>query len=88
MIKLDGNTYPVRDRLRALGCRWDAAAKAWMCPESRLEEANAVLYPVNGRPGGNQHRSATRQGGRAPRTCKVCGCKINYGVYCGKCEYA
>jgi hypothetical protein len=24
---------------------------------------------------------------RAPRRCKSCGGKINYGVYCGKCEY-
>ncbi len=28
-------------------------------------------------------------GGRSgPRTCKGCGCRINYGVYCGKCEYS
>lgn len=27
-------------------------------------------------------------GGRfGPKTCKTCGCRINYGVYCGKCEY-
>ena len=24
---------------------------------------------------------------RGPRTCKTCGCRINYGVYCGKCEF-
>ena len=26
-------------------------------------------------------------GNRGPRTCRGCGCRINYGVYCGKCEY-
>lgn len=24
---------------------------------------------------------------RAPRTCAGCGCRINYGLYCGKCEF-
>jgi hypothetical protein len=23
-----------------------------------------------------------------PRICRTCGCRINYGVYCGKCEYS
>lgn len=27
-------------------------------------------------------------GGRRPKTCARCGCRINYGVYCGKCEFA
>lgn len=27
-------------------------------------------------------------GGRGgPRTCAGCRCRINYGVYCGKCEF-
>lgn len=26
-------------------------------------------------------------GNRGPRTCATCGARINYGVYCGKCEY-
>lgn len=27
--KITGNTYPVKDKLKALGCRWDAAHKCW-----------------------------------------------------------
>lgn len=26
-------------------------------------------------------------GSRGPRKCAGCGCGINYGVYCGKCEF-
>lgn len=29
----------------------------------------------------------TKPKGRGQRTCATCGCKINYGVYCGKCEF-
>jgi hypothetical protein len=26
-------------------------------------------------------------GSRGPKACATCGCRINYGVYCGKCEF-
>ncbi|HJS81343.1 MAG TPA: hypothetical protein VJ742_00745 [Nitrososphaera sp.] len=26
---ITGNTYPHRERLKQLGCRWDALAKSW-----------------------------------------------------------
>lgn len=48
MIAVTGNTYPVRDRLRALGCRWDAHQKCWMAPDDRYDEAMALLFPVSG----------------------------------------
>lgn len=25
---------------------------------------------------------------RGERTCGQCGCRINYGTYCGKCEFS
>jgi hypothetical protein len=77
MAVISGNTYPVRDQLKALGGRWDSTRKAWIVPDSRADLARA-LVPV----GSNKPRAS-----RGPRTCKTCGCKINYGVYCGKCEY-
>ncbi len=75
MIAITGNTYSVREKLKALGCRWDAGRKCWLAPEDRAEQAQALVKPSRG---GNGYR---------PRTCATCGCKINYGVYCGKCEY-
>lgn len=43
MVAVEGNTYPVKDALRALGGRWDAAAKVWRVPASRGDEAAALV---------------------------------------------
>jgi hypothetical protein len=86
MTAITGNTYPVRDQIKALGGRWDAARKCWMVPDDKAEEASALLFPVSGgrlATAGKVPAARARQ----PRTCKDCGCRINYGVYCGKCEY-
>ena len=41
---------------------------------------------ADGRFAYSQTKAIGRASG-APRTCATCGCRINYGVYCGKCEY-
>lgn len=38
-----GNTYPVRDKLRALGGRWSRAQNAWLLPADKAEEAKALV---------------------------------------------
>jgi hypothetical protein len=43
MVPVAGQTYPVRDGLRRLGGQWDAAAKAWLMPASKLAEAQALV---------------------------------------------
>jgi hypothetical protein len=40
---LRGNTYPVREKIKALGGTWNGAMKAWMMPESRFEEAQKLV---------------------------------------------
>jgi hypothetical protein len=76
-LDIVGNTYPVRDKLRNLGCRWSSARKVWVAPTPDVAAlAQALVKPK--RAGGQ------RRGG----TCKLCGCRINYGVYCGKCEFS
>jgi len=42
-IAITGNTYPVKDQLKALGGRWDAARKAWMVPEDKADKARALV---------------------------------------------
>lgn len=76
MIEITGNTYAVREKLKALGARWSAARKCWVIAEDKADAARA-LVPA----------SSAKSRGRATRTCATCGCRINYGVYCGKCEY-
>jgi hypothetical protein len=84
MVEIAGNTYPVRDQLRALGGKWDAARKVWMVPADKADEARKL---VEAAPRGKATGTKTRGHTYSPRVCKDCGCRINYGVYCGKCEY-
>ena len=41
-ILIKGNTYPVRDQLRAMGGTWDATARGWRIPADRADEARAL----------------------------------------------
>lgn len=85
-VEIQGNTYPVRDQLKALGGKWDASRKIWMVPANKAEEARRLVAnaPVQPRRGAKSSSSSQR----GPRVCKACGQRINYGVYCGKCEYS
>ena len=38
-----GNTYPVKDQIKALGARWDAANKGWRVPAAKAAEAQALV---------------------------------------------
>jgi len=38
-----GNFYAVRDQIKALGGRWDSAAKAWRVPVEKVAEAKALV---------------------------------------------
>jgi hypothetical protein len=42
-VLITGNTYPVKDALRAMGGRWDAGVKGWRVPAEREAEARALL---------------------------------------------
>lgn len=55
LIPVSGNTYPVKDQLKALGGRWNADRKCWMIPEENANKAFALvqsaprkLTPSNG----------------------------------------
>ena len=43
MTLITGNTYPHRLEFRALGGEWNAAAKGWMVPDERADDARALL---------------------------------------------
>lgn len=42
-VAITGNTYPVRAALAMLGGVWDAAARAWMVPADKAEEARRFV---------------------------------------------
>jgi hypothetical protein len=85
MTVLTGNTYKVKDQLKRLGACWDAAAKHWTIDATRAAEAQAVIDAETYTSGSGVWSSTWPP---RTRTCKTCGCRIKYGAYCGKCEYA
>jgi len=42
-IVITGNTYPVKEQLKAMGGTWNATAKGWNIPEERADEARALV---------------------------------------------
>jgi len=40
---ITGNTYPVKDQIKALGGRWNKAAQGWDVPQERADEARALV---------------------------------------------
>lgn len=68
-LPVTGNTYPVKDRLKAIGGRWDAERKVWMVPAARIAEAHQIVATApKGFVSGSSSSSTFR-----PRTCRVCG---------------
>lgn len=63
MTLITGNTYPVKDQLKALGGRWDSVAKGWKVPDDKAEEARKLV--------GGPATAATNATPRA--TCAECG---------------
>lgn len=66
LVTITGNTYPVKDQLKALGARWNAEAKGWDVPADKADEARAI---VNGAGAKSTGSSSTYR----PHKCCVCG---------------
>jgi len=43
IVSLVGNTYPVKEKLKALGARWNGVDKCWTISASKADEANAII---------------------------------------------
>jgi hypothetical protein len=70
MIAIIGNTYPVRDQLKALGGKWDPAKKAWLVPAGRADEARRLVAGAPKQSGGYTNRirsGGSRRGAYDPR---------------------
>lgn len=82
MVELSGNTYPVRSQLKALGGRpvKRGTGWVWLVPDHQAEQARAIIASAG--PAKPKGCGTFRR-----RACQTCGSGINYGVYCGKCEY-
>ena len=49
-VTITGNTYPVREQLKALGGRWNAQAQGWDVPADKADTARALLPAVAAKP--------------------------------------
>ena len=43
LVAITGNTYPVKEKLKALGARWNGADKAWMVSADKAEQARQIV---------------------------------------------
>jgi hypothetical protein len=69
MKAITGNTFPVKDKLKALGGKWDADNKVWKVPDDKEQEAKAIVA-AGLPPGAAQPAKSTYR----PSRCKTCGC--------------
>lgn len=83
MIAITGNTYPVREALKALGARWDAPSKSWMVLEGKAEEARRIVAGAPA-PAPRQYHAAPVQSGRR-RPCGYPGCRYQGDPLCDDC---
>ena len=67
MKLITGNTYPVKDKLRAMGGKWNPEQKGWEVPEEMETEARQIV------------NSASTPNYR-PSVCRSCGQKATWGV--------
>jgi hypothetical protein len=92
MVLITGNTYPVKDEIKELGGRWNAAEQGWMVPLENSDRARALVAsaPVKAKPA----RSSTparsyRSSSLGPRTGCSCGSRENgsQDTDCRSCRF-
>lgn len=92
LVKISGNTYPVKDELKKLGAKWDAADKCWLIASDKADKARAIVEaagpkkPYSGSGRGNSgfrgRSEYTRRGGM--RGCSACSAA---GGMCRQCAF-
>jgi len=71
-VAIKGNTYPVKDAIKALGGRWNPEQKCWMVSEDKASAARAL---VAGSPAKRALSSSSYA--RGTGTCSHCGDRCN-----------
>jgi hypothetical protein len=85
MIKITGNTYPVKAELKELGGRWNAAQKCWMVPDEVADVARALVAEAPARRTFHRHDFDAEE---PYQCCADCG-KYSKGFYrCWDCNRA
>lgn len=77
MQAISGNTYPVKDQLKALGARWNPDQKAWMIADEKAAEARKIVSGA-----GSTKSSTSRSNGK----CHECGMPSRGYYRCYDCS--
>lgn len=83
MVAVTGNTYPVKDKLKELGAKWDKDNKQWLVPEDKKAEAEKLVSEASKAP---QEKKPF-----VHHRCKQCGAaasrynRIYRSGICGQC---
>ncbi|MDD5350038.1 MAG: hypothetical protein PHQ12_07490 [Chthoniobacteraceae bacterium] len=85
MITITGNTYPVKEQLKALGGRWNADARGWDVADDKAEQARAIVAAAPVKSSYSRSRYARRNGSSYTRFSD--GAEI-YTNRRGRCEDA
>lgn len=84
-VLITGNTYPVKDQLKALGGRWDAAAKGWRVPATKAGEARALVGDAPASTGRTQYRGRRSSSWENREPCGYPGCRGYGDPLCDDC---
>ena len=74
-VPVKGNTYPVKDVLKAqFGARWDAPIKAWIVAPDKISAAQAIV-PAAPHIRSSSHSHSTSS---PTKRCWECGCEFTF----------
>lgn len=83
-VLITGNTYPVKERIKALGGTWNKTAQGWEVPADKAEEARAIVASA-GAPAARSFGRRSRYGSSYTR---FAGGGESFTNYRGRCEDA
>ena len=58
LVQITGNTYPVKDQLKALGARWNGENKCWMIDAAKADEALEIVAGSKSAPARRRYTGA------------------------------
>jgi len=81
MQTITGNTYPVKEQIKALGGRWNKSAQGWDVPDDQVEAARAIVASAGpAEPYTTTHRPSSYAGNRS-------GYRSNYTRFSSGAEH-
>jgi hypothetical protein len=81
MVAITGNTYPVKDKIKALGGLWNSTKKIWLVPDDKAEQARKLVSAAPAKEELSRTdiiAIAVRKRGGTPGVCYSCGDKCKY----------